>query len=319
MDVTNRTTGWRVALLLGACLAVAAPAAGQRPDPDARPRRMMMERGWLGISFRPDTVADGGVVVAGIAPESPAAAADIQQGDRVVRWNGQTDVRAAIRGSRLEPGDTVALRIARAGQRDRDLSLVAETRDIVTFGRDGDRDVIVLRPREILRRMRIDGDSLVANFDSIHSRLRVLLRDSLGPQLERLERELPRARIEILRGDSVFDTFRGGLGVALAGGRFAVAGAELANVTPTLGGYFGADSGVLVLRVAPETPAADAGLLEGDVIVRAGGQDIANVEELRTAVLGDRPRRGGPRAGAMEDLPLEIIRQGSRYSVTLPR
>ncbi|MGC9316564.1 MAG: S1C family serine protease [Armatimonadota bacterium] len=44
------------------------------------------------------------------------------------------------------------------------------------------------------------------------------------------------------------------------------------------------DQGVLVLGVAPDGPAAAAGIQQGDVILRVDGQEIKNGEELREAI-----------------------------------
>lgn len=310
-----------VLMLSAALLSAAAPAEAQRgpraDEPGAQP-------GWLGISFDPERQAAAEYVVEEVALNSPADAADIEPGDRIVQWNGSTAVADALRGRRLAVGDTVQLRIAREGERDRDLTLVAEPRELFVERRAGrDRDVIVIRPGEILRRMRINPEEIEESMDSVHSRLRVLLRDSLGPGLERLERRLPNARIEILPGDSAF-MFRDGLGMAVAGGRSAVAGAALADLTAELGSYFGTDRGALVLRVAPDTPAAEAGLIEGDVIVEAAGTEISSVADLRRAV-GPRTSPRRPRifvdGGEVRDerVELEIIRRGNRYSITLGR
>ena len=54
----------------------------------------------------------------------------------------------------------------------------------------------------------------------------------------------------------------------------ALAGAELARVTPDLGESFGVKNGVLVLSVGANTPASRAGLRGGDVITRVDGRDV---------------------------------------------
>lgn len=89
------------------------------------------------------------------------------------------------------------------------------------------------------------------------------------------------------------------MGVSVYGDR-GVAGAELTRIEPGLGDYFGTDTGVLVLRVADRTPAADAGLRAGDVIVRADGKDVTSVSDLRRIVAGARTGR---------TIPLEILRK----------
>lgn len=64
----------------------------------------------------------------------------------------------------------------------------------------------------------------------------------------------------------------------------AVAGMTLEELNPELGSYFGADQGLLVLDVGADTPAADAGLRGGDVILRCAGNDVDSIRELRRAI-----------------------------------
>ncbi len=60
-----------------------------------------------------------------------------------------------------------------------------------------------------------------------------------------------------------------------------IAGAVMNTVDPDLGRALGVDRGVLVLKLSPGTPAAGAGLHSGDVIVKAAGQPVTSVGELR--------------------------------------
>ena len=63
-----------------------------------------------------------------------------------------------------------------------------------------------------------------------------------------------------------------------------VAGANLTAITSeSLGRYFGVSSGVLVTRVFSD-PAIASGLREGDVILRADGQSVTTVSQLRHLV-----------------------------------
>jgi S1-C subfamily serine protease len=64
-------------------------------------------------------------------------------------------------------------------------------------------------------------------------------------------------------------------------GRSFVAGAQLAPLNPALGEYFRVEEGVLVMEVVEGTPAQEAGLVAGDVIVRVGSQDVSSLEDLR--------------------------------------
>jgi membrane-associated protease RseP (regulator of RpoE activity) len=131
--------------------------------------------------------------------------------------------------------------------------------------------------------------------------------DSLGVQL----RAMPRGRIYGLSGDSLFTYsprvggFGGGIAVF---GMRAVGGAELTELNPGLGEYFGSDTGVLVVRVPENTPAERAGLQAGDVIVSANGEDVENVSDLRQAI---------GRAGQRSTIRLEILRKKQRRTIEL--
>ncbi len=59
-------------------------------------------------------------------------------------------------------------------------------------------------------------------------------------------------------------------------------GVHLLNLTPELRVHFGASekSGVLVSRVAPQSPAAAAGVLVGDVITSADGEPLRTMSQL---------------------------------------
>jgi TonB-dependent SusC/RagA subfamily outer membrane receptor len=88
-----------------------------------------------------------------------------------------------------------------------------------------------------------------------------------------------------------------------------VAGAEMIELTYDLGESLRGTphEGLLVYRVAPDTPAANGHLREGDVIVSAKGVPVRTVESLRTAV-----------EAAQGSLSIRIIRRGMGLSLTLP-
>lgn len=295
---------------------LATHAEAQRPAP----RAAAAQRGYLGVTLLPSETMPGQWEVEDVADGSPAERAGIRPGDRIIRWNGRNDVMAALRADRPAPGDTVELRVARDGQRDFDLAIVAEADDRLVERRvgPGREEVIVIRPDRFLRGFGINGDSLAAHMDSIHSEIRVLVRDSLGPQLERVRERLANTRIEIRRDTDAMRQLRSGLGVTLAGGRSGFAGAEMTDINPGLGSYFGTDTGALVLRVAEDTPAADSGLREGDVIVSANGDEIEDVRDLMETVGRERMSRTGS-GSANRAVRLEVMRRGSRVGVTLQR
>lgn len=89
-------------------------------------------------------------------------------------------------------------------------------------------------------------------------------------------------------------------------GQSFVAGAQLQTLNSDLASYFQVEEGLLVTEVLDSTPAAEAGLLAGDVIVRVGGARVASLEDLRFGVgYLERPLR------------LQIVRKGSPVEVVI--
>lgn len=295
------------AVLLGLMIAMPllpSVASAQRGGADGREVRVTRERGWIGLSFRGDRDEPDRIVVTEVMPDTPAEEAGIRPGDEIVRWNGESDVLEAISETTLRPGDSVDIVVRREGEGEREVTLTAERRPsaIVLRPGRGDREIIV-RGRRGPIRVDILRDSLMAQADSMRARLRVLLRDSLGTRLEELERD----GFFSLDVDSILDANRAVLG-SLTVGRNAVAGAELTDMGRGLAQYFQVEEGVLVLQVAPGTPASRAGLQEGDVIVRAGGQTVTTVADVR--------RSFADRDGNVE---LEVVRRGNRHIVVIQR
>lgn len=86
-----------------------------------------------------------------------------------------------------------------------------------------------------------------------------------------------------------------------------VAGAGFTPVVPELGAYFGTATGLLVTDVAERTPAGDAGLKSGDVIIAVEGRQVESIEHFR-AVL----------ASAGSPVTLSVIRRGLGLRLRLP-
>lgn len=299
-----------ISISLLALLACTAPLAAQEQgDSTARQRQIIIEsptqklaadtlivrslpgrRGWLGFRYAPGSL----VAVAEVMPNSPAARGGLAAGDTIVRVNGSA-ARAALAELRLAPGDTVRLRVRRAG-RTRALRLVAAPRPperitITTPGRRFTFDVDSIQ-REVGQQLRrIPWDSVQTRMDSAFAMMRRIQVDSIGRELR------------VFRDDSTFGPSAVWMDLA---GRRALAGAEWSELNPELGRYFGTDRGVLVLRVAPGTPAARAGLQPGDVVQRAGGREVSTVAELRRAI-----------ARADGKLRLDVLRERTRREIRL--
>jgi membrane-associated protease RseP (regulator of RpoE activity) len=315
----------RLTCLVAALTLAASPALRAQSRAEAR-------SGWLGFSFNPRTMVvssqDGGaVVVDRVADPSPAHRAGLQVGDTIARLNGLTATPRLVNGiaAGLQAGDTVRLEVRRAG-RARALSLVAEPRPAAY--RSPRRDAIVVDGDSVLRTMRVYLDSARVLLDSVHlPRVRIERGDSgalflegrrgrvqVFPGLPRdsFHIRLPDVRIYM---DSAcagcrtlgIDGRRGMVLTPFDLGRRAIGGAELAELEPKMAEYFKVEDGVLVVRVAPGTPAARAGLEPGDVIVRAAGQPVHSVAELRRRL----------RADVNERSELEVVRKGKTRTVRL--
>jgi S1-C subfamily serine protease len=307
-----------VAAVMGA--AVAQPVAAQ--EREARQQRVRAveaapAQGWLGLVLNYTRTGSGRrteehAVITAVHPGSPAARAGLQVGDSLVRFNGRTDVEAQVRALRLQPGDTVRVRVRRQGQRDRDVVLAADRRPTTVAFRPGPGGRFeVRRPGVVI----IDGDTVRIPLDSLaleaadlQRRIRVLIADSLGPRLREFEEvRMPQLREQLRRADSAWvHAFPDGLVFEV--GRRAVAGAEFSELSPELADYFeGAREGLLVLRVAAESPAARAGLQPGDVVVRANGDPVRTTADLRRSVA---------RAGR-DEVRLGVVRRGRPLELRL--
>jgi S1-C subfamily serine protease len=290
-------------LAIGAALLVsgAAVRAEAQRMPERGATRVAVARAWLGIMFRPSE-SDEALVVGDVSPNSPAARAGLQAGDTVLLWNGRRDVATASRERALQAGDTVQLRVRRVRERDRTLTIVAADRAEAIVGtrrgENGER-VIVVRPEAIARQMRILSDSLVIRADSLHERIQ---RD-----FERMA--IPEFEAQIRRMEDAMGRWDGDAFVVSLGQR-SVGGAEFAEVNEGLSSYFGTDDGVLVLKVAPETPAARAGLQPGDVVVRVDDEPVGAINELRRAVARAQTRES-------RTVKLQVLRKGQRRELEM--
>lgn len=87
-------------------------------------------------------------------------------------------------------------------------------------------------------------------------------------------------------------------------------GVSIQPLDPALAEAFGLDkvSGALVTKVLPDTPAARAGLLRGDVLLTFAGKAVRGVRELQLLVAS---------APIGKDVPVEILRDGQRLTLNV--
>lgn len=88
-------------------------------------------------------------------------------------------------------------------------------------------------------------------------------------------------------------------------GQNFIMGAQLMALTPDLAQYFATDEGIFVVQVVEGTPASEAGLQGGDIIVTIGGEDVTSLSDLRFG-LGAAPGPYKLRV-VRKDGPVEIL------------
>lgn len=331
--------------LLAAALALPAVARAQDDDEGGRPG--MIGVSFSVHTTRTDREPEPRreVRIGYVRRGSPAEAAGVDEGDVVIQINGRPAIDS-FDDLELQEGDTVQLRI-RHGDDERDVAIVAAARPARVATRvgimrpgAGEERVIFVGPDSIplqaltmridslqTRLLELDGpeirmhmDSLVRVFsDSANvfiQRMPNMEFHLEGPDLERLEHL--QGEIEGMDGARFnIEAQVAGLEGALEGmdrpffmelGRRSAAGAELAEMNEGLRRYFdNVQGGALVIDVGPDTPAARAGLEAGDVIVRAGGREVNDPEDVRRALMEEEDG----------SVALEVVRQGRRRELTL--
>jgi PDZ domain len=250
--------------------AHAIPAAGGRLP------------GWIGITLAARSqveTRDGDVYwkffehprIVSVDPSSPAERAGVRQGDLLLAYDGQ-DVRREIAMNRvLQPGRVVRLRLR--AQRD-----------------DGIREVPVkVAPvRFVFREWDDKGNEIVR-----------LPRTPRPPEgAWSIVTPEPGARAMAATPTP---------GPLIVTRITALAGARMETITPGLGEAIGVDRGVLVIFVAPGVPAAESGLSDGDVILKADGRDVSSVRELQHMMASAEEKA----------IRLDVARKGKIRQVTL--
>jgi len=91
---------------------------------------------------------------------------------------------------------------------------------------------------------------------------------------------------------------------------YSIAGAMMTTINADLRDLTGVSEGILVLRVAPGTPAASSGLRGGDVIFRVNDEDSEGVRDLQRAV-----QRASSRGG--RSVSLVVNRKKNEQAITL--
>lgn len=269
--------------------AAASPRGGATLVPGETPA------GWMGIGL-------SGVVLRTLTPEgevrhhcdypvietvdagSPAARAGLMTGDTVLAYDGRDVAASPVHyGQLLQPDRVVRVRVRRGGRTLEVPVTVVARRD------DSAAPVTPVAPRALVGstiRMVPMGDlprPVASRPDA--GRL------DWGPG-ELSRREAPRALVI----------------TSAAGDRVFLAGAELTGIDDAFATSMDLPTGLLVLRAPPMSPAAEAGLRPGDVVVAINGTRIRD------------PWQAGLALGTGGELQLTVSgRGGASRTVRLPR
>ena len=210
--------------------------------------------GYVGITLSPTNnrvrVLPGGRLfvryfdypaIISVDPSSPAERAGLARGDTVLAYNGLDVRRELPMHELLDAGRPVRVSVRRDG-RERTVRLIVAPAPAVVQGR---REEFFVPAHEAVPRAR---------------------RAPSARPTEPVVAPVPPATT--LSPMYHFDFARG------------LAGAELKALTEGLAAAVGVRKGLLVMSVAPRSPAAQAGLRDGDIIVTANGRAVPEISAL---------------------------------------
>lgn len=261
-------------------------------------RAAAVSRGWIGLNVEAPHIqrVSGGRMyvryleypeVVSVEPNSPAEQAGVARGDIVLAFDGR-DVKAnEINVSQvLTPSRKLAVTLRRDtpdGDRTRVVSLrVAPSPDHVKTRREGSFEL----PPE--------GVPYPAEPPVPPGTRRPRAPRAVVVRPEAPDVWVPATPTPPAPGQ--------GFAFSFEGGNAPVAGASLTTLDAELGRAFGATEGLLVLAAAHGSPAREAGLRGGDVIVKAGGRRVGSLNQFRSLIAAQSAR--GRR------LELEVKRAG---------
>jgi PDZ domain-containing protein len=220
--------------------------------------------GYLGVTFdgpsTEDWRGDERVIrfldyprISMVEPSSPADRAGIQEGDTLLAFNGD-DVRdrAISLTKLLVPERRIVVRVRREGSA-KDVRVKVDSSPDYMISRSARAPMAVIPPMAPMAPGQVRVREEVV-------RPRTPMPDGMPP-------DMPRAFVWVNTD--------------------GIGGAKVESISEGLGKALGVESGVLVLKVGPGTPAYKAGLRDGDVILRADGRAIRTVRELRSLVEGE--------------------------------
>ena len=254
---------------------------------------VIVRRPRLGVLLSGDDAT--GVRITGVTPESGAAKAGLRAGDRLVRVAEHT-----------VSGGTAEARVAHA--RTLLANLKADTPVRITYQRDGKAHEASVTPTQVSPRIAFSSEGPGAFF----------LRNNEGgmSQIEGVPMPMgelsaviaPEVQLELRKLGRLGDCKGEDCQLPALAEAFRWSSLNLATVDSTLGRYFGAESGVLVLSAGE----ALEDLQAGDVIQKVNGTTVTSPRDV-TQALRDKPEDAKVAIEYLRD------RQNRTSTVTVPK
>ena len=232
-----------------------------------------MPRGYLGVTLSGEQnteLRDGKVltvflspsVIETVEPGSPAARGGLESGDTILSFGKHTMPGAVPLVDVMIPGERLTIRLRRGG-RERAMTVQVGTRTEYTYS---------LSPAYV--------GSVGSSFSCSGEDCALI---AAAPRAGRAPRapDAPTAPRSAAVPAPAMPPLSG---TVWSSTDFSIAGAVMTSITSELEDLTGADEGILVLRVAPGTPAATSGLRGGDVIIRINDEECEGVRDLQIAV-----------------------------------
>ena len=293
-------------------------AARAPQDPEEHMQHMPRPRGWLGVSYSGSIreKLQGGELylehddyprIESVEPGSPAATAGLARGDTVIAYNGRDVRRGVAMAKLLEPGARVVVRVRRRGaERDVPVRIARSPEAYVRQWpapptppfeiRVYDSEEAAAAPGEAPRRR----PRRAAHAPGAEPTQPVPAVPPVPPVRSIPAPPAPAAPPAPLPPATFF----------FGGASSAVAGAEVVRMNDDLREAFGGTRGVLVINIAAGSPAAQAGLRGGDVIVSADGAAVTTPTALQRVVQRAIQRDA-------DEVRLQVVRKGAKRTVRL--
>ena len=271
----------RLSLLLVSLLLILAATAAIAKDDNHGYLGVMLQNVSSSMAKALQLDEDEGVMINEVIEDGPAAKAGLEDGDVILKFNGKAidshkDLTKAVR--KTAPGDLVDVEILHNGTR--------QTAQI---------EMGEARAKTYTYTINTDSDAPHAEFFGEGGEHKVIVMSGGDHGGEHgnvwFSDDDDDVNVEVIMDSLYMDGDRGFMGV------------ELDDLNEQLGEYFGVDDGegALISKVRDNSPAAEAGLKAGDVIVSVNGESVEDAGEVHEAMADTEPE---------QEIEVNIIRKG---------